>query len=429
MRVLCAGDLHIGRRPTRLPMDVDSSRLSCARAWESIVEYAVDQRVELLALSGDVVDQSNRYYEAIGPLERGLVRLREAGVTTVAVAGNHDHDVLPQVARSLNDDSFRLIGVGGVWERVTITSASGERVHVDGWSFPSEHVQYDPLRSYEPQPDGDAPVLGLLHADLDAPGSSYAPVALTDLQARSVALWLLGHVHIPRLVDSGYGAPVLYPGSPQAMDPGEPGVHGAWLAELRPLARPAPTLIPLSGVRYDADTVDVDGAAAIDDLRGRLERHVTSTMSRMARESADHLRVLSLRVAITGATALHREVRREAAIVQRDFDWRDGDVRGFVETVSVDTRPARDLEALARGDDAVAVLAQLALELASDDPLAHSAPIMGDVREVANALIGARQYRHVEDVRDGFDDAALRTIARQQSLALLDELLSQKDPA
>jgi hypothetical protein len=149
----------------------------------------------------------------------------------------------------------------------------------------------------------------------------------------------------------------------------------------------------------------------------------------MARESGDHLRVLSLRVAITGATALHREVRREAAIVQSDIDWREGDVRGFVETVSIDTRPARDLDALARGDDAVAVLAQLALELTSDEPLAYSAPIMGDVREAANALLGARQYRRVEDVRDGFDDAALRTIARQQSLALLDELLSQKDPA
>src|SRR5690606_30847102 len=101
MRVLCAGDLHIGRRPTRLPSDVDSSRLSCARSWESIVDYAVDQRVDVLALSGDVVDQSNKFYEAIGPLERGLARLRAAGVATVAVAGNHDHDVLPQLARSI----------------------------------------------------------------------------------------------------------------------------------------------------------------------------------------------------------------------------------------------------------------------------------------------------------------------------------------
>jgi hypothetical protein len=213
------------------------------------------------------------------------------------------------------------------------------------------------------------------------------------------------------------------------MDPGERGEHGAWLVELRPLARVVPTLIPLSSVRYDTCVADVDGLASVGDLRVRLEQAVTSAMARMAKESGDHLQVLALCVAITGATTLNREMRREAARLQSDFDWREGEVRGFVEGVSADTRPARDLDALARGDDAVAILAQLALEFSSEKPLATGAPIMEDVRDVANALLDAKQYRHVEDVRDGFDDDALRAIAARQSLALLDELLSQKDPA
>ncbi len=429
MKVLCAGDLHIGRRPTRLPSDADSSQLSCARTWESIVDYAVDQRVDVLALSGDVVDQSNKFYEAIGPLERGLARLHGAGVATVAVAGNHDHDVLPQIARSLGDASFHLVGAGGEWERFSITSAAGEMLHVDGWSFPAEHVQYDPLESYVGRPDGDVPVLGMLHADLDVPKSSYAPVSLSDLQARPVTLWLLGHIHAPRLESPVHGAPVLYPGSPQPMDPGESGVHGAWLVELRPLAPAVPRRLPLASVRYDTLRMDVTDVGSIAELRTLVNERLKSGISALVEESGDRLRMLSLRVAVTGATALHREMRREMARARDDFDWREGDVRASVERIAVETRPARDLEALARGDDAVGLLARLALELSSEGPLSEAVPIVDGAREVADALLGAKQYRHIDERRSGFDDAALRSVAARQSLSLLDELLSQKELA
>jgi DNA repair exonuclease SbcCD nuclease subunit len=429
MKVLCAGDLHIGRRPSRLPPDADSRRLSCARSWEVIVEYAVDQRVDVLALSGDVVDQSNKFYEAIGPLERGLRALRDAGVVTVAVAGNHDYDVLPQVARSVGDGSFRLIGAGGDWERVTITSVSGEKLHVDGWSFPAEHVRESPLDSYTFRPDGDTPILGLLHADLDVPRSSYAPVSLADLQTRPVALWLLGHIHVPRLISSRHGAPVLYPGSPQPMDPGEPGVHGAWLVELRPLAPADPRLIPLASVRYDAPPIDVTGAASIADLRALVNDMLRSSIAKLVDESGGRLRALSLRPTVTGSTTLHREIEREMAKLRDDFEWRGGEASAFIDEVSVRTRPARDLDALARGDDAVALLARLALALSSGGHDVVSAPVMDGARDVSATLLSAKQYRYIDDLRHSFDDDALRLLAAQQSLSLLDELLSQKEIA
>jgi DNA repair exonuclease SbcCD nuclease subunit len=391
------------------------------------VEYAVDQRVDVLALSGDVVDQSNKFYEAIGPLERGLRALRDAGVVTVAVAGNHDYDVLPQVARSVGDGSFRLIGAGGDWERVTITSVSGEKLHVDGWSFPAEHVRESPLDSYTFRPDGDTPILGLLHADLDVPRSSYAPVSLADLQTRPVTLWLLGHIHVPRLTSSRHGAPVLYPGSPQPMDPGEPGVHGAWLVELRPLAPAEPRLIPLASVRYDAPRIDVTGAASIADLRALVSDQLRSSIRTLVEESGARLRALSLRPTITGSTALHREIEREVAKLRDDFEWRGGDTSAFIDAVSFQTRPARDLDALARGDDAVALLARLALALSSGAHDAESAPVLDGARDVATTLLGAKQYRYIEDERDSFEDDALRSLAAQQSLSLLDELLSQKE--
>lgn len=393
------------------------------------MEYAVDQRVDVLALSGDVVDQSNKFYEAIGPLERGLRALRDAGVVTVAVAGNHDYDVLPQIARSVGDGSFRLIGAGGDWERVTITSVGGEKLHVDGWSFPAEHVRDDPLDSYTFRPDGDTPILGLLHADLDTPRSSYAPVSLSDLQTRPVALWLLGHIHAPRLIASRHAAPVLYPGSPQPMDPGEPGVHGAWLVELRPLASAEPRQIPLASVRYAAPRIDVSGVASVSDLRTLVNDELRSSIASLVAESGSRLRALSLRPHVTGSTSVHREVEREMAKLRDDFEWQDGDATAFIDAVKVDTRPSRDLEALSRGDDAVALLARLASALSSGRHDALTAPIMDGARDAAAALLAAKQYRYIDDLRDSLEDDALRSLAAQQSLSLLDELLSQKELA
>jgi DNA repair exonuclease SbcCD nuclease subunit len=430
MRVLCAGDIHIGRRPSRLPPDADARLLSCARAWESLVEYAVDQRVDVLALSGDVVDQSNKFYEAIGPLERGLRRLADAGVKTVAVAGNHDYDVLPQIERAVGSESFHLVGAGGKWERHTVTSAVGETLHVDGWSFPAEQVRHSPLDSYDFGADGDTPILGLLHADLDDARSAYAPVSLADLRSRPVALWLLGHIHVPRPDCSGQGSPVLYPGSLQPMDPGEPGVHGAWLLELKPLAPAAPQLVPLASVRYATARVDVAGIESIAELRPRITEGLRACIAELVKESGARLRALSLRARIEGATVLYAKMQSELAKLREDFDWREGETSVCIDTITNATRPVRDLDALARGDDAVALLARLARGLSSPEHGdAAGAEVLGEAREAVSTLLDARQYAHVASVREGLDDDSLRTMVAEQSLALLEELLAQKELA
>src|SRR5690554_238804 len=88
VRVLCAGDLHIGRRSSKLPESYSSADHGCAGAWDAIVDAALAKKVDVVALSGDLVDRANRYFEAIGPLERGLRQLAEQGIDTYAVAGN-----------------------------------------------------------------------------------------------------------------------------------------------------------------------------------------------------------------------------------------------------------------------------------------------------------------------------------------------------
>ena len=425
MRVLCAGDLHLGRRSSRLPSHVDPRGVSAAATWAAIVDYAIAQRAEVVALSGDLVDQANRYYESLGPLERGLRRLAEAGITTVAVAGNHDHAVLPELARSLPAGHLRLLGVGGTWERTTIAGRDGAALHVDGWSFPTQHVRDNPLASYDLPAMADAPVLGLLHTDLDQPSSAYAPVSLGDLRARPVSMWLLGHVHVPSLRAGAGVAPVLYPGSPQPLDPGEPGAHGAWLVELAPGAPLAPRPVPVASVRYESLAVDVGAATDLEELR-RLAVDGVRTAADALSADGGALRHLSLRLRLTGRCALHRELAREGAMMAAELALEVNGVGVSVERVEVATRPDRDLAALAAGGDAVSYIARLLVALERGEERAHYGELLRAVGAIPGTLQAAKPYRTLPSDEEELGPAALRVQLAREADLLLDELLAQK---
>jgi exonuclease SbcD len=377
VRVLCAADLHLGRRPAGLPGG-EGARVESASAWSALVDRARAEAVDLVVLAGDVVDRLNRSFEAYGPLQRGIRALDSAGIPVVAVAGNHDHDVLHDVAGEVTDGGLRVLGRGGAWERWTLRDDAGRPVlHVDGWSFPDGHWRDDPAAAYDPSalassasagpgesgaPGSDVPVLGLLHCDLDQPGSPYAPVTTAGLRSLPVTAWVLGHVHAPRLRSSPGAAPILYPGSLQALGAGEPGPHGAWILELGGGGTTAFRRVPLSATRYETVDVDLEGIDDVPALNAAVRRSLQRHLDRLGEESTGPLRVVVCRVHLTGRTALHGRVERALEGLDA-LDLADpAGLRLVVDPrVVVDTAPALDLESLARGTDAPAMLARLLL--------------------------------------------------------------------
>jgi predicted phosphodiesterase len=425
MKILCSGDLHLGRRSSRLPADADAHAHSATRVWDAIVETAVERRVDLVALSGDLVDRANRFFEAVGPLERGLQRLAAAGIPAVAVAGNHDCDVLPKVARSLGG-ALRLLGEGGRWEEMTIERGGAPALRVVGWSFPGEHVHASPLAGIPPRTPDGVPVLGLLHGDLDQPSSPYAPLARADLRATGVWFWLLGHVHAPRL-HAEAPVPLLYPGSPQALDPGETGPHGAWLLEMLPHRAPVAVPLPLSTVRYDALDVDVDGVEDADEMDLRITETVRAHAQRVADAGCGPLRHVHCRLRLVGRTRLHGGIEARVGARVADLRQAHGDVLATVERLEVATRPAVDLAELERGTDAPGLLARLLVALDGGGPDASQQRLMADLAARATAARRSAAYQALADPAP--DPAYLRDLARRQALLLLDALLAQKEAA
>ncbi len=367
MKILLAADLHIGRGSTRVPTAHGDRGLSGAAAWGRIVDEATAQRVDLLCLVGDVADESNRFWEAIGPLEHGIHRLRQAGMRTLAVAGNHDHEVLARLADQLDPKSFTLLGRGGRWQRLPIELDGKTRLVVDGW--------------------------------------------------------LLGHIHTPMLRREAPGRPfVLYPGSPQALDPGETGPHGAWLIEIEHGQTTTPQPLPLSTVRYDTLDIDLSGVKAHGAFEAAVLDAIRTHAEAAANESGDCLAHLSLRLHLHGRTDLSSELLTLSSRLTDGLEMTVQQAMVGIEKVLVDTTPDIDLAEHARGNTPPAALARLLLALEEPNPPADVRRLISDAQEQLDQVRRHRDYVAIADTVWA-DEQTARTTLKKQAQALLGRLL------
>jgi exonuclease SbcD len=427
LTLLCTGDVHLGRYPSRIPDDLQTSRCSPRAAWHETVDVALDLGVDAVVLTGDVVDQENRYFEAYGPFEEGVAELDDAGIPTLTVSGNHDFRVFPDLVDEVDRPNLHLLGRGGEWERFTLERDGEPALHLDGWSFPDEYVLGSPLDDYGLDRRDDAPTVGVVHGDLDAAGSEYAPLASDDLRATDADAWLLGHIHAPgpRVESEPL---VLYPGSPQGLDPGEAGTHGPWTVTVRDDGTVETEQVPLASVRYNG--VEIDVSDAVD------ETDVVSTLSSRV---SDHVRdevdtgvvaVLVLRVVLTGRTAAHADLAGDDGGDVTEFRRSYGSVTAVVDRVEVETRPDIDLDAFVDDDTPVGYLAEV-LQAIEEDRVRDSHPsLVSDAVDQMRDAHGAGAFRALRQHCDSFEqpgEAAAVDVLERQTRSLLDELLAQRE--
>ncbi len=424
MKLLLTGDIHIGRASSKVD---DPSSHRAADTWLAICDLALRENVAAVCLSGDIADEANRFWEAIGPLETGTRRLAEHGIVTLAVAGNHDHDVLANLADELPPGQLTLLGRGGRWERKAIDNESGHpSIYIDGWSFPQKRVARDPLEQYDLPRPGDAPVLGLVHGDLDVASSHYGPLSTDRLAAAGADGWLIGHIHTPRLLEPG-SAWILQPGSPQALDPGEPGLHGPWLVEVSNATLARPEMIPLSSVCYDRVEIDLAGASDLDDARNEFLAAINQRADAIAESAGPALRQLLLRLAVVGRTPAAAALQEDPAALTdiRDLQLTRGQAQVRVERVDLAVLPEIDLDEYARQQSAAGAVARVLAELRDDRPSPTTQKLLAATADAIRSESASADYADLGP-RDVTDRLAREHLTRQ-GRALLTELLRQGD--
>jgi DNA repair exonuclease SbcCD nuclease subunit len=365
--LLFVGDIHLGRRPARLPSDLEDSfglsraELTPAAAWREVVRFARTEEVDALILAGDVVEADNALFEAFGRLRKGIDDLIEDGIQVLAVAGNHDVDALPRLADLI--DGFRLLGRGGKWESAAVHSNGKTVAHILGWSFPTSHFTSSPLASFQPPdlPGKGIPRFGVLHADLAGGKSAYAPVTQGELVNAGLDGWFLGHVHKPSLLQQD--RPIGYLGSLVGLDPTETGPHGPWLMRIDEENRFELEQIALAPLRWERVVVDVEHLASATDLLELLVQNL-DRLHRAVVPDLGRTKAVGTRLELTGATALRAELRRrlDAELAERLCSIREG-VIYFVDSILDRSRPAIDLLRCAAEGDPPGLLARLILSL------------------------------------------------------------------
>ena len=417
MKILAAADIHLGRPLARVPADW-AEEFSPRRAWMNLVNFAVREQVDALLLAGDIVDHDKCYFESYGALRRGLDQLLDAGITVVAVAGNHDTKVLPELHRALNHDSFHLLGEGGRWEHRDLDCADGRQLRVIGYSFPARHCTTSPLDSFTGiGEDAPANVIGLLHGDLDQPKSQYAPVSRHDLTNSGVPFWVLGHIHVPTPIDSQ--AEVVYPGSLQALSPKETGLHGALLLSYDGNASPQITRVTPAGLRYEQ--IRLDDPGRIQDRSGLLQT-LEETMHEYVKAGAIDAMLVDL--SITGESERTSDELQEMIDQLVEAGESIADVRVRFRKTLLDIRPPLPIKDLAEGSDVLAVLARMLLALQHGDTTDELAQAL--LREAADRLkqvYNAAPFTHRDLIEDNSIEDHSQEIHRQQLISQGFELL------
>ncbi|MFW5878945.1 MAG: metallophosphoesterase family protein [Myxococcota bacterium] len=421
MKLLAVGDLHLGRRPPRLPEDLQprASELGPAGAWRRLVEAAIREEVHAVVFAGDLVEREDDFFEAYDELYGGVRRLREARIEVLAVAGNHDVRVLPRLAREI--PGFRLLGEGGVWE-VAELKAAGERLAVWGWSFPERRFSRSPLpkKGFDLRPGLN---LGLLHCDRDQSGGTYAPVSTGELAGAGLDGWLLGHIHKPDPLSSA--SPSGYLGSVAGLDPGEPSAHGPWLYTIERGEIAIVEQWVLAPLRWQPVEIDLTGIAEVEDARQRLV-HRVRLLDGEIRSSSWKPEAVGLRVELQGRTMLGRAVRK--LLSEEAPELTSGlTAHYFVESTRALTLPEVPLDLLEMRADPAGLLARrlCLLDRPESDP--ERLRLLESARRRLEARAGSDPYSKAET--DELTDAAVADYLRRAASDLLERMLASEEKA
>jgi len=429
-RLLCVGDIHLGRRPSRIPGDIEEYGVNVAdltpvAAWKKVVAWAIDNNIDAVVLAGDVVEGLDDRFEAYGHLESGVRKLDNAGIRIVGVAGNHDVQALPRLADHI--DQFKLLGRGGNWESVEIAGRSGGRMRLLGWSFPEKHVRRNPLDDPMEDFSADVSTIGILHCDVDGGYSQYAPVPRTAFEQAPGDAWLLGHIHKPD--DLSARRPIGYLGSLVGLDPGEPDLHGPWLATISGSGTVEMTQLALAPLRYERVDLSIESIPDLegDDLEDAFAavlRSALNTVHDRINTTLGDTRVVACRITLTGRSRNHERVRHilgDGTVQAQKCD--KGGIIYFIEKIVDESTADFDLAAIAKGSDPPALLARRLIHLQQGGTEAQLLidAATTNIERTTDAVLGA--FATADELASTPD---VRTLLLRSGFHALEDLLAQR---
>lgn len=342
--VHCA-DLHLdapfeGLTRAAPPLIRQALRQATFRAFEQVISLALAERAAFLMIAGDVYDSAHHSLYAQIRFQEALIRAVAAGVEVFVAHGNHDPLSAWEAKLRLPEGVHRF--GGDAVECRTVRRHGAELARICGISFPVREVREN-LAALFPRREPGPFTVGVLHANVggNPAHDNYAPCTLADLEACGVDYFALGHVHAPQILRQE--APcVVYAGTTQGRSIRETGPRGCYVVRVEDSGRIRPQFVPTDTLRWSLETVDIQDLTSLDELLEELQ----ARREELRRQAEG--RGVIWRLTLTGRGELHDRLtvldpERELAEPLREGE---GERPDFVwpESVTLDTRPALDLE-------------------------------------------------------------------------------------
>lgn len=404
-RFLHAADIHLDSPLQGLAGHEGSTaeriRTATRGAFDQLVGLAIEEQVAFLVIAGDLYDGDWRDYKTGLFFVSQVGRLHKAGIPVYLLYGNHDAEsqitrrlTLPEnvsVFNSRKPQSFRLDDLDVV---------------LHGQSFRRRDVT-DNLALTYPEPVAGAFNIGVLHTGLGGMGGheNYSPCSLNYLVNKGYDYWALGHVHQAKVLHER--PHVVFPGNLQGRHVRETGVKGASLVTVENSEIVDLATLPSDIVRWSVVPVDLEHAASIGEVVGRIRGAIENTVAALADG-----RLLACRIELQGRTETHGQLlaaEDHLLAEARSSALGLGDDTAWVEKVVIATESVIDPETLAEREDAVGELQRMLQEASSD----------ADLLRQFETDIGEMVRRLPHEARDGVEDTVLKAAMDGDHAALI----------
>ena len=252
LRFLHAADLHLDSPFEGLPAGKAAVRRSEQRALLGrMVELVEREQLQLVLLSGDLLDSDNTYFETGEELVRSLQKLR---VPVFIAPGNHDY-------YSDNSPYARLRMPPNVHvfsrEEITFVELPELNARVYGAAFTDRRCR-PLLTDFRTVRTPGVWNLLCLHGELGARDSAYDPIRPEELAASGLDYAALGHVHKGSGLQKAGNTWYSWPGCPEGRGFDETGDKFVSIVELSE-AGCSLRSVSIAARRYEILRVNVTG--------------------------------------------------------------------------------------------------------------------------------------------------------------------------
>jgi DNA repair exonuclease SbcCD nuclease subunit len=351
LKFLHAADIHLDSSLHGLERyegaPVDEIRSATRRAFDNLIELAIDEEVAFVLLVGDLYDGDWKDYNTGLYLVERMGRLRDAGVRVFIVAGNHD--AASQITKHLRlPDNVTLFSPRHP-EQVVLEDLN---VAIYGQGFATRAVTEDLSQAY-PQGDPQHLNIGLLHTCLDGkPGHEpYAPCTVDGLRSKGYQYWALGHVHKREEVSRDPW--IVFPGNIQGRHIRELGPKGCTLVTVDSGEIVSVEHRDLDVMRWSLCELDVSAGETVDDVYEQVRVGLQSALD------AAEGRPVAVRLVLQGACSAHSTLHAERERWIQEYRALATGLGGagvWLEKVSLKTRPTVFVDEVLERDDALSGL-------------------------------------------------------------------------